>query len=136
MTLLTAYFVLLHRYTGQDDILVGSPTTGRSRAEFAGAVGYFVNPIVLRGDLAGNPTLTDLLQRMRRTVLDAFEHQDYPFARLVEELQPRRDPSRSPLFQTMFGVHKAQGYYLGRPGSLEDALAALRTGCAALTPAP
>jgi myxalamid-type polyketide synthase MxaB len=107
-TLLAAYHVLVHRYTGQDDILVGCPTTGRSRAAFAQVVGDFVNPVVVRGDLSGDPTFLDLLGRMRTTVLAAFDHQDYPFALLVEQLQPHRDPSRSPVFQTMFVVQKAQ----------------------------
>jgi amino acid adenylation domain-containing protein/non-ribosomal peptide synthase protein (TIGR01720 family) len=107
-TLLAAYQVLLHRWTGQDDVLVGCPTTGRSRAAFARVVGDFVNPIVVRGDLAGDTTFADFLRKMRDTVLAAFDHQDYPFALLVEQLQPKRDPSRSPIFQTMFTVQKAQ----------------------------
>jgi amino acid adenylation domain-containing protein/non-ribosomal peptide synthase protein (TIGR01720 family) len=108
MTLLAAYHLLLAHYTGQQDILVGCPTTGRPRAEFAMVVGDFVNPVVVRGDLAGNPSFTEFVERMRRTVLAAFDHQDYPFALLVEQLQPKRDPSRSPIFQTMFVMQKAQ----------------------------
>ncbi len=108
MTLLAAYHVLLHRHTGQDDVLVGCPTTGRSRAEFAATVGDFVNPVVVRGDLAGGPTFVEFLGRIRAAVLGAFDHQDYPFAELVRFLQPRRDPSRSPIFQTMFVMQKAQ----------------------------
>ncbi|MBW4635491.1 MAG: amino acid adenylation domain-containing protein [Iphinoe sp. HA4291-MV1] len=107
MTMLAAFQVLLYRYTGQEDLLVGSPTTGRSRADLAGVVGYFVNPVVLRADLSGNPTFEAFLSQVRSTVLDAFAHQDYPFARLVEQLQPIRDPSRSPLFQVMFVLQKA-----------------------------
>jgi amino acid adenylation domain-containing protein/non-ribosomal peptide synthase protein (TIGR01720 family) len=107
MTLLAAYQVLLHRYTAQEDILVGCPTTGRSRAEFAQVAGYFVNPVVLRGNLAGNPSFLELLARTRATTLATFEHQDFPFGLLVEELQPRRDPARTPIFQTMFTLQKA-----------------------------
>ncbi|MBW4635047.1 MAG: amino acid adenylation domain-containing protein [Iphinoe sp. HA4291-MV1] len=107
MTLLAVYQVLLSRYTGQKDILVGSPTAGRSRADLADLVGYFVNPVVLRADLSGNPNFEAFLGQVKQTVLNAFEHQDYPFALLVERLQPVRDPSRSPLFQTMFVLEKA-----------------------------
>ena len=101
-TLLAAFQTLLYRYTGQHDILVGSPTAGRSAAELADLVGYFVNPVVLRANLAGPPAFIELLNRTRQTVLAAFAHQDYPFSLLVERLQPERDPSRSPLFQVMF----------------------------------
>ena len=107
MTLLAAFQVLLHRHTGQEDILVGSPTTGRSRSEWAKLVGYFVNPVVLRGNLSGNPTFETLLRQVRRTVLGALDHQDYPFPLLVEGLQPVRDLTRSPLFQAMFVLQKA-----------------------------
>ncbi len=107
MTLLAAFQVLLYRYTGQEDLLVGSPTIGRNRADLAELVGYFVNPVVLRADLSENPTFEGFLRQVRSTVLNAFKHQDYPFARLVEQLQPMRDPSRSPLFQVMFVLQKA-----------------------------
>jgi amino acid adenylation domain-containing protein len=106
MTLLATFQVLLHRYTGQDDLLIGSTTAGRSRAKLSQLVGYFVNPIVLRANCAGNPSFADYLRRVRQTVLDAFAHQDYPFALLVERLQPERDPSRSPLFQVMFSFQQ------------------------------
>jgi amino acid adenylation domain-containing protein len=108
MTLLAAFQVLLHRYTGQRDILVGSPMTGRSRSEFAGIVGYLVNPVALRARLSGDMRFAALLEQIRQTVRAAFAHQDYPFALLVERLQPQRDPSRSPLFQVMFVLQKAQ----------------------------
>ena len=113
MTLLTAYLVLLHRYTGQADILVACPTFGRSRPEFASVVGYFVNPVVIRGDLSRDLPFTELLEQTRQTILGAFGHQDYPFALLVEQLQPRRDPARSPLFQTMFDIRKAPWLHEG-----------------------
>jgi natural product biosynthesis luciferase-like monooxygenase protein/amino acid adenylation domain-containing protein len=108
MILLAAFDVLLHHYTGQVDVLVGTPTAGRSLAETAELVGYFVNPVVLRADLSGNPTFEEFLDRVRQSVLHAFEHQDYPFALLIEQLKPERDPSRSPLFQAMLVFQKAQ----------------------------
>ncbi|MFN2417098.1 MAG: condensation domain-containing protein, partial [Pyrinomonadaceae bacterium] len=107
MTLLAAFQVLLHRYTGQEDFAVGSPTSGRNHSGLADVVGYFVNPLALRADLAGDPTFEELLGRVRRHVVAAFEHQDYPFPLLVERLQPARDPSYSPLFQVMFILQKA-----------------------------
>jgi len=105
MTVLAAFQVLLHRYTGQEDILVGSPKAGRSR-KVARMVGYFINPVVLRADLSGNLTFSTFLRHVRQTVLDAFEHDAYPFPLLVERLQPARDPSRSPLVQVMFSWQK------------------------------
>jgi amino acid adenylation domain-containing protein len=106
MTLLAAFQVLLHRYTGQEDILVGSPTTGRSQTEFANIVGYFVNPVVLRSNCAGDPTFNTFLAQVRQTALGAIAHQDYPFPLLVKQLPLTRDPSRSPLFQTLFVLQK------------------------------
>ncbi len=102
MTLLAAFQVLLHKMSGQDDIAVGSPIAGRNRAEVEPLIGYFVNMLVLRGDLAGDPTFLDLLARTREAALGAFEHQDLPFDRLVEALRPARDLGRTPLFQVMF----------------------------------
>ncbi len=101
-TLLAAFQTLLYRYTGQTDIVVGSPTAGRARAEFAEICGYFVNPVVLRGDLSGNPSFTTLLEHTWQQALAAFAHQDYPFELLVEQLHPQRDLSRSPIFQVLF----------------------------------
>ncbi|HJP95206.1 MAG TPA: amino acid adenylation domain-containing protein [Pyrinomonadaceae bacterium] len=106
MTLLAAFQALLYRYTGQEELLVGSVTAGRARAEFASLIGYFVNPLVLRSTVSRDETFEFLLAQVRQTVLDAFEHQDYPFSTLVERLQVARDPSRSPLFQVMFSMHK------------------------------
>ncbi|MEM7552755.1 MAG: SDR family NAD(P)-dependent oxidoreductase [Cyanobacteria bacterium P01_A01_bin.84] len=108
MMLLAAFEVLLYRYTGQEDILVGSPTSGRSQSEFAPIVGYFVDPMVMRADLSNNPTFKDFLSQVRQTVLGAIAHQDYPFALLVENLQPYRDSSRSPIFQACFVLQKFQ----------------------------
>jgi amino acid adenylation domain-containing protein len=111
MVLLASFYALLQRHTNQTDILVGSPTTHRGLASMAGVVGYFVNPLALRADLSGDPTFTELLDRTRQTVLDSFAHQDYPFALLVEQLHPVRDPSRTPLFQVMFSFQKAHSQY-------------------------
>jgi thioester reductase-like protein/FkbM family methyltransferase len=108
MLLLAAFQVLLHRYTNQEDILVGAATTGRNQIEFAWVVGYFVNPVVLRADLSGNPPFKNFLKKVRQTVLDTLKHQDYPFPLLVERLQPNRDPSRSPLFQVGFVLQTPQ----------------------------
>ncbi|MCG8346827.1 MAG: amino acid adenylation domain-containing protein [Chloroflexales bacterium] len=107
MTLLAAYKVLLYRYTSQPDIIVGTPTTGRSHAELTDLVGYFVNPVALRSNLTGNPAFTKLLGQVRQTVIEAIEHQDYPIALLVEKIQPERNVNRTPIFQTMFVFQRA-----------------------------
>jgi amino acid adenylation domain-containing protein len=120
ITLQAIFQALLHRYTSQEDILIGVPTAGRNSAELATLIGYFVNPIVLRADLSGNPTFTAFLERVREETLDDFAHQEYPFALLVERLQPERDPSRSPLFQVMFALQSAPAF--GKEGSASDAL--------------
>ena len=109
VTLLAAFQTLLHRYSNQERFLVGSVTAGRSHAELANLVGYFINPIALRADFSGNPTFHEILQRVRRTTLGAFEHQDYPPALLAKRLGIARDSSRPPLFETMFILQKAQG---------------------------
>lgn len=108
MTLLAAFQTLLQRYTGQEEIIVGSPTNGRHRADLMGLVGYFVNSVPMRADLSGDPTFGEFLERTRQVVLGALEHQHYPFAHLVERLQPVRDPAQSPIFQVMFALQKAQ----------------------------
>ncbi len=102
MTLLAAFQTLLHRYTGQDDVVVGSAIANRNRVEIEGLIGFFVNTLVLRTDLSGNPTFRELLARVRDVCLGAYDHQDLPFEKLVAELQPQRDPSRQPLFQVLF----------------------------------
>ncbi len=111
MTLLAAFKVLLHRYTGQEDLVVGTPTTGRAHNELAPIVGYFVNPLPLRSDLSGNPKFSDFLAQVRKTVVDAIDHQSYPLGLLVEKLQPERDTSRTPLFQVMFVFQRAHLLY-------------------------
>lgn len=108
MTLLAAFAVLLGRHTGQRDVLVGSPASGRSSAVFSDTIGYFVNPIVTRTKLSGKMTFTELLAQVRQVVLQAFAHQDYPFNLLVKRLQAERDPARSPIFQVMFALQKAR----------------------------
>lgn len=120
MTLLAVFQVLLHRYTGQAEIPVGSPTTGRSLASLSGLVGYFVNPVVLRGNFADQVTFREYLDRVRETVLGALANQDFPFGLLVERLQPDRDPSRSPLFQAAFAYHHP--FVLSNPAMLPFAL--------------
>lgn len=102
MTLFAAYATLLHRYSGQDDLLIGSPFGCRDHPGLAGLVGYIANPVVLRPDLGGDPPFTSLLGRVKTTVLEALEHQDFPFALLVEKLDPVRDLSHTPLFQVSF----------------------------------
>jgi amino acid adenylation domain-containing protein/thioester reductase-like protein len=108
MTLLSAFQVLLHRYSGQDELIVGSVTAGRSHPDLTELVGYFINPLALRADLSDNPAFTEFLSQVRQTVLDALAHQDYPPALLAENLALPRDPSRPPLFETMFILQKAQ----------------------------
>ncbi|HVT97022.1 MAG TPA: condensation domain-containing protein, partial [Acidobacteriaceae bacterium] len=102
MVLLAGFTVLLHQYTDQDDILVGSATSNRQRKEFAPIVGFFVNNLVLRTHLGGNPSFSELLQRVRKTAHDAYAHQEIPFDLLVEKLQPQRRTGHSPLVQVFF----------------------------------
>jgi amino acid adenylation domain-containing protein/FkbM family methyltransferase len=105
MALLAAYEVLLYRYSGQEDVIVGVPVDNRSRQVLEQLIGPFVNSIVMRGDLSGSPTFAQLLSRTRRRMLDAREHQELPFERLVEELAPDRHPSRHPLFQAQLTLN-------------------------------
>jgi amino acid adenylation domain-containing protein/FkbH-like protein len=119
MTLLAAFQTLLSRYSGQEEIVVGTPIAGRNRAETESLVGFFVNTLVLRTDLSGNPGFVELLRRVREAALGAYTHQDVPFELLVEELQPQRDMSRSPLFQVMMVFHNAPAAEVQTSGNLE-----------------
>jgi amino acid adenylation domain-containing protein/non-ribosomal peptide synthase protein (TIGR01720 family) len=107
MTLLAAFKVLLHRYTGQMDIVIGSPIANRNRVEIEDLIGFFVNTLVMRSDLSGNPTFREFLRRVREMARGAYAHQDLPFEKLVGELHPQRDLSRNPLFQVIFQVGHA-----------------------------
>ena len=107
MLLLAAFQTLLHRYTGQTDILIGSPIANRNRREIEDLIGFFVNTLVLRTDLSGNPTFKELLRRVSQVTLEAYDHQDLPFEKLVEVLQPGRDMGHSALFQVMFVLQNA-----------------------------
>ena len=104
MTLLAAWQTLLWRYSGQDDLLVGTPIANRTSRQVEELIGCFINTLVLRGDLSGDPSFVQLLKRTREVALEAYAHQDLPFESLVEELQPQRDLSRTPLFQVMFAL--------------------------------
>ncbi|HEY0601559.1 MAG TPA: amino acid adenylation domain-containing protein, partial [Herpetosiphonaceae bacterium] len=104
MTLLAAFKILLARYSGQDDIVVGTPIAGRNRAETENLIGFFVNTLVLRTDLSGNPSVRTLLKRVQEGALDAYAHQDLPFELIVDQVQPERDMSRNPLFQVLFAL--------------------------------
>jgi amino acid adenylation domain-containing protein len=101
MTLLAGYAALLHRYSGQDDIVIGTPFAGRHRSELEGMIGYFINPLALRVDVSGDPSFRDLLARARETTLGAFGHADVPYEMVVRATSPERDLSQTPVFQVM-----------------------------------
>jgi amino acid adenylation domain-containing protein len=129
MVLLAAFHVLLYRYSGQEDCLIGTPTVGRSSARFARTIGYFVNLVCMRANLTGNPSFRVFLQQIRQTVLEALAHQDCPFPLLVERLLPARDPGITPLFQVMFALDKS--HLTNTQSSLllaQDAQAKTQTG--------
>jgi amino acid adenylation domain-containing protein len=104
MTLLAAFQLLMSRHSGQEDFIIASPIAGRNRTEVEGSIGFFINTLLLNADLAGNPTFHELLGRVRKVALGAYSHQDVPFEKLIEELNPRRDLSRNPLFQVLFNM--------------------------------
>jgi amino acid adenylation domain-containing protein len=115
MTLLAAFQTLLYRYTGQEDIVVGSPIANRNRAEIEGLIGFFVNTLVLRSNLSGNPRFTELLARVREMALGAYAHQDLPFEKLVEELKPERSLSHPPFFGILFNMVNQADFKLHLP---------------------
>ncbi|MGH2507670.1 MAG: non-ribosomal peptide synthetase, partial [Ktedonobacteraceae bacterium] len=122
MVLLTAFQATLARYSGQHDIVVGSPTANRNRTELEPVLGNFLNTLVLRTDLAGNPTFHEALQRVRNVALGAYAHQDLPFEKLIQELHPERDPNRNPLFQVLFAFQNIPEQSISLPGLTSEFL--------------
>lgn len=118
MTLLAAINLLFYHYSGQEDIAIGTPIANRNRSEVEFLLGVFVNTLVMRNDLTGNPTFVELLKRVKKKALGAYAHQDIPFETLVEELKPERDMSRPPFFQVMFVMQNAPA----QPLQLKDVL--------------
>jgi len=116
MTLLAGFQALLSRYSGQEDLVVGTPIAGRTRAETEGLIGFFLNTLALRADLSGDPSYREFLGRVRESALEAFGHQEVPFEKLVEELRPERNTSHHPLFQVMFSLKEASDQELDLPG--------------------
>ncbi len=116
MVLFAAFSLLLHRYSGQDDIVVGTPIANRNRSEIEGLIGFFVNTLALRSQLTDSLTFTDLLEQVRQSALGGYSHQDVPFEQVVEAVQPDRNLSHSPLFQVMFDWHSSSNAALELPG--------------------
>ncbi|HEX5708787.1 MAG TPA: amino acid adenylation domain-containing protein, partial [Pyrinomonadaceae bacterium] len=116
MTLLAAWQTLLRRYANEDDVIVGSPVANRNREEIEDLIGFFVNTLALRTDMSGDPTFREVLRRVRRVTLEAYAHQDIPFEKLVEELQPERSLGRNPFFQVLFALQNAPMGALELPG--------------------
>jgi amino acid adenylation domain-containing protein len=116
MTLFTAFATLLYRYSGQDDIVIGSPIANRNRSQIEPLIGFFTNTLALRTQFHGNPSFSQLLEQVQRTTLEAYDHQDLPFEKLVEELKPERSLSYSPLFQVMFVLENGPDRELSLPG--------------------
>jgi non-ribosomal peptide synthetase component F len=104
MTLLAAFDIIVARHTGSEDIVIGTTIAGRNRPEIENLIGFFINALPLRVDLTGNPSFTELLKGVREVCLDAYTHQDLPFERIVEAINPQRELSRNPLFQILFNL--------------------------------
>ncbi|HKX32481.1 MAG TPA: condensation domain-containing protein, partial [Blastocatellia bacterium] len=128
MLLLAAFKTLLYRYTGQEDIIIGTSAENRNRAEIEPLIGFFVNTLPLRTDLSGNPRFTELVARVKEVALGGYTHQDLPFERLVEEIQPERSIGQMPLFKIAFGVQNAPGEDLKLEGLKITQLAAEHEG--------
>jgi amino acid adenylation domain-containing protein len=124
MVLLAAFQLVLGKYAGSQDVVVGTPVAGRTRAETEGLIGFFVNTVVLRTSLAEDPSFRALLGRVRTGTLEAYEHQDLPFETLVAELQPERSSAHSPVFQVMIALQNADGSGGELPGLRAEAMAA------------
>src|SRR4029453_1777128 len=116
MTLLGLFQAVLGRWCGQEDVSVGTPVAGRRRDEVEGLIGFFVNNLVMRTDVGGNPTVVELVRRAKEVCLGAYDHQDVPFEKLVEELSPSREGGRTPLFQVVFALHNTPGEETRLPG--------------------
>ena len=117
MVLLAAFQTLLHRYAGQDVIVVGTPIAGRNRQELEGLIGFFINTLVMRADFSDDLRFRQLLAQVKETALGAYAHQEFPFDKLVEELQPQRDLSHMPIIQAMFALQNTPDESIELAGS-------------------
>lgn len=116
MSLLSLFSFVLHRFSGQEEVVIGTPVANRSQQELEPLIGVFINTVAIKAELKDDPTFRELLQQIRKTALEAFSHQAYPFEKLVEALKPKRDLSRTPVFQTVFNLQSAPMPELDMPG--------------------
>jgi amino acid adenylation domain-containing protein len=128
MVLLAAFGAVLARWSGQDEVVVGTPIAGRTRPELEGLIGLFLNSLALRTDLSGEPTFTELLRRVRETTLEAYTHQDLPFERVLEELQPERSLAHTPVFQVMLNLLNYGGGQAAEPAAGGDGMTSMGAG--------